>query len=100
MRQSENSASCRAKLTIIPASDTLLLKTTTMINFESFDVDYANVREAAKQLGIHEESLRRLLRMGTLPGKRIGGQWFIKKDQLALFAATYDAKTGKRRHLI
>jgi excisionase family DNA binding protein len=63
-------------------------------------VDYISVRQAAKQLRIHEESLRRLLRMGSLSGEKIGGQWFINKEQLALFAATYDAKTGKRRHLI
>ncbi len=63
-------------------------------------VDYINVRQAAKQLRIHEESLRRLLRMGSLSGEKIGGQWFINKEQLALFAATYDAKTGKRRHFI
>lgn len=99
MRQAENVISHRAKLTVMPIGDTLLFKT-TMTYFENFDVVYTNVREAAKQLGIHEESLRRLLRMGSLPGKRIGGQWFIKKEQLALFAATYDARTGKRRHLI
>jgi hypothetical protein len=38
--------------------------------------------------------------MGSMSGGKIGGQWFINKEQLALFAATYDAKTGKRRHLI
>jgi len=61
---------------------------------------YINVREAARQIGIHEESLRRLLRLGSPPGVKIGGQWFIRREQLALFVATYDAKTGKRRHLI
>lgn len=74
----------------------MLFKTTVMINFEN----YVSVRDAARQLGIHEESLRRLLRMGSLPGERIGGQWFIDKEQLALFAASYDARTGSRRHLI
>jgi excisionase family DNA binding protein len=61
---------------------------------------YISVRAAAKQLGIHEESLRRLLRMGSPPGEKVGGQWFISKEQLALFAATYDARTGKRKRLI
>ena len=61
---------------------------------------YINVREAARQIGIHEESLRRLLRLGSPPGVKIGGQWFISRDQLALFAATYDSRTGKRRQLI
>ena len=62
--------------------------------------NYINVREAARQVGIHEESLRRLLRLGSPPGVKIGGQWFIRKEQLTLFTATYDAKTGKRRQLI
>ena len=67
-----------------------------MITLES----YIDVHTAAKQLGIHEESLRRLLRSGSPPGEKIGGQWFIHKDQLALFAATYDAKTGKQKRMI
>ena len=67
-----------------------------MISLEN----YISVRAAARQLGIHEESLRRLLRLGSPPGEKIGGQWFISKEQLALFAATYDVKTGKRNRLI
>jgi excisionase family DNA binding protein len=73
-----------------------LFKTTTMIDLQS----YVNVRDAAKQIGIHEESLRRLLRQGSPNGAKIGGQWFISKEQLALFATTYNARTGKRRRLI
>jgi len=61
---------------------------------------YISVRDAARQIGIHEESLRRLLRQGSPTGEKIGGQWFISKEQLALFSSTYDAKTGKRRKLI
>lgn len=67
-----------------------------MVNLEG----YITVTAAARQLGIHEESLRRLLRMGSLPGEKIGGQWFITKEQLALFAATYNARTGKRERMI
>jgi excisionase family DNA binding protein len=73
-----------------------LFKTTTMIDLQS----YVNVRDAAKQIGIHEESLRRLLRQGSPNGAKIGGQWFISKEQLALFATTYNSRTGKRRRLI
>ncbi len=62
--------------------------------------NYLNVRQAARQIGIHEESLRRLLRQGSPRGAKLGGQWFISREQLALFASTYDAKTGKRRQLI
>lgn len=70
----------------------MLLKT-TMFELEN----YVDVRGAARQIGIHEESLRRLLRLGTVPGVKIGGQWFISKEQLALFIATYDVRTGKRK---
>ena len=62
--------------------------------------NYISVRAAARQLGIHEESLRRLLRIGSLQAEKIGGQWFISKDQISLFAATYDARTGRRRQMI
>ncbi|MGD0353499.1 MAG: hypothetical protein ABSB38_08420 [Dehalococcoidia bacterium] len=67
-----------------------------MIDLQGF----TNVRDAARQIGIHEESLRRLLRQGSPSGEKIGGQWFISKEQLALFANTYNAKTGKRMKLI
>lgn len=59
---------------------------------------YIRIPEAAKRLGIHEESLRRLLRIGTLRGRKIGGQWFIDREELATFASSYEAKTGKRGH--
>ncbi len=74
----------------------LLFKTTMMIDLQN----YINVREAARQIGVHKESLRRLLKLGNPPGVKIGGQWFIDKEQLALFVATYDARTGKISHLL
>lgn len=74
----------------------MLLFKTTMIDLGNF----VNTREAAKRLGIHEESLRRIIRIGTLPAEKIGGQWYIDKEQFNMFAATYDAKTGKRKHMI
>jgi phage antirepressor YoqD-like protein len=67
-----------------------------MIDLQGF----INVRDAARQIGIHEESLRRLLRQGSPSGEKLGGQWFISKEQLALFATTYNARTGKIRKLI
>lgn len=62
--------------------------------------NFVGVPEAAKRLEIHEESLRRLVRIGTIPATKIGGQWYIDKEQLSLFAATYDSKTGKRKRII
>ena len=74
----------------------MLLFETTMIDLN----DYLSVREAAKILGIHEESLRRIIRIGTLPSEKLGGQWYINKDQLNIFAHTYDATSGKRKKMI
>ena len=74
----------------------MLLFKTTMINLSN----YVSTREAAKRLGIHEESLRRIIRIGTLPAEKMGGQWYIDKDQLNIFTNSYDAKSGKRKSMI
>jgi len=67
-----------------------------MIDLENF----VGVHEAAKRLGIHEESVRRLIRIGTMPATKIGGQWYIDREDLAIFASSYDAKTGKRKRML
>lgn len=61
---------------------------------------YLNTRDAAKRLGIHEESFRRIVRMGVVRAEKIGGQWYIDKTQFDLFRATYDPKTGRRKTII
>ncbi|TMG03662.1 MAG: helix-turn-helix domain-containing protein [Chloroflexi bacterium] len=80
---------------------------------------YATVNEAARQLGRSIEQVRRCLREGRLPGRRIGQQWFIEEEALAHWrperraagrvgeaVATYEAtimktdKTKKRDRLI
>lgn len=67
-----------------------------MIDLDNF----VGVHEAAKRLGIHEESARRLIRIGTIPATKIGGQWYIDREDLAIFANSYDAKTGKRKRML
>jgi excisionase family DNA binding protein len=39
---------------------------------------YITVSEAARRLRRSTEQVRRYLREGKLPGRRIGGQWFIE----------------------
>lgn len=73
-----------------------MYKTTMMIDLTNF----VDVHEAAKRLRIHDESLRRLIRLERIPATKIGGQWYIDKEELNLFAATYDPKTGKRKRII
>jgi excisionase family DNA binding protein len=38
--------------------------------------------ESAKYLKMHVDSVRRLLRNGKLPGKKVGGGWRIPKSAL------------------
>jgi excisionase family DNA binding protein len=62
--------------------------------------NYLKVREAAKRLGIHEESLRRIIRIGTLAAEKIGGQWYIEKSKLNTFKNSYNARSGRRKSMI
>ena len=43
---------------------------------------HVTVNEAARKIGRSTEQVRRYLREGKLPGKRIGGQWFIRETAL------------------
>ncbi|MDD5288372.1 MAG: helix-turn-helix domain-containing protein, partial [Dehalococcoidales bacterium] len=69
---------------------------TTMAMME----DYVSVRDACRRLGVHEETIRRLVRSGSLKADKIGNQWFIRREDLGSFSANYNPKTGKRKRLI
>ena len=43
---------------------------------------HITVNEAARRMGRSTEQVRRYLREGRLPGRRIGGQWFIRETAL------------------
>jgi excisionase family DNA binding protein len=44
------------------------------------DNSFVTVNEAARLLKRSTEQVRRYLREGRLPGRRIGGQWFIERE--------------------
>ena len=44
------------------------------------------VAETAKLLKRSTEQVRRYLREGDLPGRRLGGQWFVDRDDAETFA--------------
>lgn len=58
------------------------------------------VPEAASYLKVNEETVRRNIRAKRLRALRRGTQWFIQRDDLLLFAGTYDTRTGKRKGFI
>jgi excisionase family DNA binding protein len=49
-------------------------------------IDPLTVAEAARFLGRSTEQIRRYLREGVLPGRRLGGQWFVDRPDLEAFA--------------
>lgn len=60
-----------------------------------------NVLEASHRLGIHPDTVKRLIYRGKLPAVKVGNTWLIDKDELNLFASTYTGKRGapKKRRL-
>lgn len=42
---------------------------------------YMSVKELAKMYGINEEVARRWCRLGRVNAKKIGKQWYIKKEK-------------------
>ncbi len=56
--------------------------------------DYATVSEVAERLGIHPESVRRLIRMEKLPAKKFANSWLVARDVLEQFASGYDRRPG------
>lgn len=52
---------------------------------------HINVNEAAKRMERSTEQVRRYLREGRLPGRRIGGQWFIRETAV-LYRTRQDQK--------
>ena len=46
--------------------------------------DVLSPKEVAERLGIHEETARRWLVDGLLPGRKVGGRWFVSARRLAV----------------
>jgi len=61
--------------------------------------DYVTIADAAERLGIHPESVRRLVRKGQLPAKKFAHSWLIERDVLEQFAVGYDRRPGNKATL-
>jgi excisionase family DNA binding protein len=61
---------------------------------------YAGVNEVASRLGIHPESVRRLIRQGKLPAIKFGNKWLIDKATLEQYASHYDPRPGNKATLL
>jgi hypothetical protein len=56
---------------------------------------WLNLEQAARELHIHPQSLRRLIKGDRFTGaRRFGSSWLIDPDALAAFKETYDPTPG------
>ena len=62
--------------------------------------NYLNAVEAAGQLGIHTETVRRLCRQGDLPAEKLGNSWLIDSGVLEGFAKRYNPNPGARTRFL
>ncbi len=58
--------------------------------------DVVGVDEVADALGIHPESVRRLIREGRLNAVKLGNMWLVSRAYLASYAGTYCSEPGNR----
>ena len=62
--------------------------------------NYVDVIEASKILGVHPETVKRLIREGKLTATKFGNKWIMERERLQMFANTYDGRRGKVRRLL
>ena len=64
--------------------------------FERFKQDHLDLVEAAAVLGIHPQSLRRLIKMQKMPARLYAGKYLIDRSVLEMFKANYDPRPGRK----
>ena len=57
--------------------------------------DFVTAKEAARDLGLHVETVRLFLRFKQLEGMKVGHSWLVAK---ASIAAYLEKNRGKARH--
>jgi excisionase family DNA binding protein len=62
--------------------------------------NFATVREVAERLRIHPESVRRLIRQGKLPARKLANTWLVEREVLEQFASHYDPRPGNKATLL
>ena len=62
---------------------------------DPFD-NYMDLVEAARILGIHPQSLRRLIKQKKVPAVIFAGKYLIERDKLEMFKANYDPRPGRK----
>ncbi len=64
--------------------------------FDQFMRDHLDLVEAAQVLGIHPQSLRRLIKAEKMPARLFAGKYLIERSTLEMFKANYDPRPGRK----
>lgn len=59
---------------------------------------YVDIIEASRILGVHPNTVRRLIQQGHLPSVQFAGKYLIERDKLEMFNATYDSRPGSKAY--
>ena len=62
--------------------------------------EFVDAVEASERLGIHAESVKRLIRQGKLPATKFSYKWWIRRDVLEQFARSYNGRPGRKATLL
>ncbi|MGA2286427.1 MAG: helix-turn-helix domain-containing protein [Dehalococcoidia bacterium] len=62
---------------------------------QPFD-NYLDLVEAARELNIHPQSLRRLIKQRKVPALIFAGKYLIERDKLEMFKTNYDPRPGRK----
>lgn len=58
--------------------------------------NYLDLVEAARELAIHPQSLRRLIKQKKIPATLFAGKYLIERDKLEMFKSNYDPRPGRK----
>jgi excisionase family DNA binding protein len=58
--------------------------------------NYLDLVEAARILGIHPQSLRRLIKAKKVPAVLFAGKYLIERDKIEMFKSNYDPRPGRK----
>ena len=58
--------------------------------------DWLDLVEAARELGIHPQSLRRLIKQKKVGARLFAGKYLIQRDTLEMFKSSYDPRPGRK----
>jgi excisionase family DNA binding protein len=58
--------------------------------------NFLDLVEASRELQIHPQSLRRLIKQKKISATMFAGKYLIERDKLEMFKANYDPRPGRK----